>query len=242
MSIGAAGRNPRQLGMGFGWNPAEVARLGQHDASRVYSISFFMRCALALPVSAAVFLISQFLDAANTGVAAGLMAVATALSGLSPACIFVGIGRPSGVLIWDTAPPVCSCPGRHPSFIDCSRRHTLCSCESCYMRRLLGVFADLSSVGLDAFPECAPTGMPEWFLSRSKARSRYRESSPVGTRASRSRWSAQLIFRGRAFRSRGSVSCDGRSRERWPSQTACKAGWARLLAANSVVGWRARLP
>lgn len=103
MSIGAAGA----ILVNWGWGlvgPAEVARLGQHDASRVYSISFFMRCALALPVSAAVFLISQFLDAANTGVAAGLMAVATALSGLSPAWYFVGIGRPSGVLIWDTAP------------------------------------------------------------------------------------------------------------------------------------------
>lgn len=107
MSVGAAG----SIIVSWGWGlvgPAEVAKATVHEASEIYSVSFAMRAFLSLPVGGVVFAIAQALDQSPHGVSAGLMAIATAIGGLSPAWYFVGVGRAAGVALWDTAPRLLS--------------------------------------------------------------------------------------------------------------------------------------
>ena len=105
MSIGAAG----SIIVNWGWGvigPAEVARLDMPGAARLYSLSFFTRLVLFLPVAVICFLLAEFLDQTSGATIAGLMAVAAASSGLSPAWYFIGIGRAAGVALWDTMPRI----------------------------------------------------------------------------------------------------------------------------------------
>lgn len=103
MSIGAAG----SILVNWGWGvigPSEVARLDSIEAARVYRVSFMHRLLLALPTSAVVFALAEMLDSASTSGSAGVMAIATSLAGLSPAWYYIGIAKPLGIALWDTAP------------------------------------------------------------------------------------------------------------------------------------------
>lgn len=103
LSVGAAG----SILVNFGWGvlgPASVAPVAEIEANAIYRTSLIMRLALCIPVLPLVFLAAVSLAGGPSPTAAGVMAIAAAIGGLSPAWFFIGRGKPGGVAIWDTIP------------------------------------------------------------------------------------------------------------------------------------------
>lgn len=107
MSIGAAG----SVVVNWGWGvlgPPQVAPLDPVAASDVYRLSYQMRLALCVPTLPICWVIAEYLDHGRSHGAAGVMALAFAIGGLSPAWFYIGRGRASQVALWDSLPRIFS--------------------------------------------------------------------------------------------------------------------------------------
>lgn len=94
----------------WGWGvtgPASVASLDSSDRPSYYAASLVMRLFLLLPASLLVVMGCQFLPL-DDSLSATLAGLSVAVYGLGATWFFVGIGRPSLLLVCDTLPRVSS--------------------------------------------------------------------------------------------------------------------------------------
>ncbi len=102
MSVGGAGA----IVVNYGWGvvgPAQAAILDHAGATRLYRTSFFMRAVLSAVVAPVSYVAATLLAHDYSG-GAGVMAIAYAVGGLSPAWYLIGRSQPVGVAVWDTVP------------------------------------------------------------------------------------------------------------------------------------------
>jgi hypothetical protein len=104
MSSGAAGAVLVELGWGL-TGPQQVAVLARRDRGHIYLLSSLTKVAVFILVAPLVYITAEHLSPAYS-VESGLMGVATAAIGLSPAWFFIGTSEPSRVLFTDSIPKV----------------------------------------------------------------------------------------------------------------------------------------
>lgn len=102
MSSGAAGAVLVELGWGL-TGPQLVASLGTRRRGSLYVVSAITRLVIFVPLAPIIFVLTTRLSPTHP-VEAGIMSIATAAIGLSPAWFFVGSSQPLRILLTDSLP------------------------------------------------------------------------------------------------------------------------------------------
>ncbi|AZZ49195.1 hypothetical protein C5E02_07975 [Rathayibacter rathayi] len=101
-SIGSAAAVVVELGWGLN-GPQRIARMGRRARSQTYALATATKVLVFLPLAVPVVIVTGLLAPVDP-VAASWIAVATALSTLSPAWFFIGAGQPRNILLLDALP------------------------------------------------------------------------------------------------------------------------------------------